>query len=331
MAARSCGATIRCWRNRRCATDRAGHGACDLPELPALHSDHAACRAVELCAATGGRAGRAGLERLCRFQGLRASAPGDGALMPEDSAKPRRLLVRGGEVYDHDGDVHKPKTQTSSSRRRHRRRRCAARRRRCGGDRRARQARHPRPHQRALPFPRHALPRPVRGAAAGNVAALHAAAGRQPQPRGGEGAHARRRAGIDPLRHHLRAGHAGADPARRRQHRRRHRCLSRDRAARGVLAHGLGRAADRDGAPQGRPAGRRAGDARHHRPSDPRPARLSRAPVQPASRRRHAALGAGAVCAAALHARDAAGLRRACRTSTTCRSTPTSTRPAARC
>ena len=30
--------------------------------------------------------------------------------MPEDSAKPRRLLVRGGEVYDHDGDVHRPKT-----------------------------------------------------------------------------------------------------------------------------------------------------------------------------------------------------------------------------
>ena len=45
---------------------------------------------------------------------------------------------------------------------------------------------------------------------------------------------------------------------------------------------------------------------------------------------RHAALGAGAVRAAALLARDAAGLRRVCRTSTICRSTPTSTRPAAR-
>ena len=53
-------------------------------------------------------------------------------------------------------------------------------------DRRARQAGHPRPDQRALPFARHAVPRPVRRAAAGDVAALHAAAGRQPQPRGGE-------------------------------------------------------------------------------------------------------------------------------------------------
>src|SRR6185436_18733568 len=31
--------------------------------------------------------------------------------MPEESTKSRRLLVRGGEVYDHDGDVHRPKIQ----------------------------------------------------------------------------------------------------------------------------------------------------------------------------------------------------------------------------
>ena len=46
----------------------------DLPQLPALHPDHAARRAVELCAAPRLRAGRAGMEGLRRLQGLRASA-----------------------------------------------------------------------------------------------------------------------------------------------------------------------------------------------------------------------------------------------------------------
>ena len=69
--------------DRRRATDRAGDGARDLSQLPALYPDHAARRAVDLCAAPGRRSGRAGLEGFRRFQGLRASAPGDGALKPE--------------------------------------------------------------------------------------------------------------------------------------------------------------------------------------------------------------------------------------------------------
>ena len=64
----------------RRATDRAGDGARHLPELPALHSDHAARRAVELCAAFRLRSGRAGMEGLRRLQGLHASAPEDGGL-----------------------------------------------------------------------------------------------------------------------------------------------------------------------------------------------------------------------------------------------------------
>ena len=94
-------------------------------------------------------------------------------------------------------------------------------------------------------------------------------------------------------------------------HRRRDRRLSRGRHSRRVLADGVGRPADRDGPPQGQPAARRAGDAGHHRSADPRPARLSRAPVQAPSGRRHAALGDRAVRAAALHAEDAGRLRRA--------------------
>ena len=62
--------------DRRRAADRAGDGACDLSELSALHSDHAADRAVELCAATWSRAGRAGVERtspISRTTCIRAS------------------------------------------------------------------------------------------------------------------------------------------------------------------------------------------------------------------------------------------------------------------
>ena len=57
-------------------------------------------------------------------------------------------------------------------------------------------------------------------------------------------------------------------------------------------------------------AARRAGHARHHRPADRGPDRLPQSPVQPPSRQGHAALGGRAVRAAALHAEDAAGLRR---------------------
>jgi hypothetical protein len=47
-----------------------------LSQLSALYSGHGAGRAVDLCAAPGPRVAGAGLERLCRFQGLCASTPG---------------------------------------------------------------------------------------------------------------------------------------------------------------------------------------------------------------------------------------------------------------
>ncbi len=65
--------------NGRRAAHRAGHGARDFSKLPALHSDHAAGRAVDLCATSRRRSGRAGLEGLCRLQGCRASASADRA------------------------------------------------------------------------------------------------------------------------------------------------------------------------------------------------------------------------------------------------------------
>ena len=53
----------------------------------------------------------------------------------------------------------------------------------------------------------------------------------------------------------------GLVAAQRRGHRRRDRAYRESRHSRRVLAHGLGRPADRHGAPQGQLAGRRAGDA----------------------------------------------------------------------
>ena len=61
--------------DRRGAADGAGHGARDLSQLPALHSDDGAGRAFGLCAAAGLPAGRAGLEGFRRLQRLCASAP----------------------------------------------------------------------------------------------------------------------------------------------------------------------------------------------------------------------------------------------------------------
>ena len=63
--------------NRRRAADRAGRGTRDFPQLPALHSDHADGRAVDLYAAAEMRAAGAGLEGLRQLQGRRASAPAD--------------------------------------------------------------------------------------------------------------------------------------------------------------------------------------------------------------------------------------------------------------
>ena len=73
-------------RDGRRATDRAGEGACDLSQLPALYPETAARRAVGLRAATGPRSGRAGLEGLRPVQGLCASAPADGALTKSSRA-----------------------------------------------------------------------------------------------------------------------------------------------------------------------------------------------------------------------------------------------------
>ena len=60
---------------------RAAHGARDrardLPQLPALHPDHADGRAFDLHAAAGRRAAGAGMEGLRRFQGLHPPAPAD--------------------------------------------------------------------------------------------------------------------------------------------------------------------------------------------------------------------------------------------------------------
>ena len=107
----------------------------------------------------------------------------------------KRTLIRGGQVYDHDGDVHKPAVadiliegDTIAA---------------VGADLAAdgadevidasRAAGRARPDQRALSFARRAVPRHVRGTAARILAALHAADGREPQQRRGEGAHAGRR------------------------------------------------------------------------------------------------------------------------------------------
>ena len=86
-------------RDGRRTTDRAGAGACDLSQLPALYPETAARRAVGLRAATGPRSGRAGLEGLRPVQGLCASAPADGALTKSSRApvslRVHHNLVRG--------------------------------------------------------------------------------------------------------------------------------------------------------------------------------------------------------------------------------------------
>jgi len=63
----------------RRADDRARSRARHLPELPALHSPHGAGRALEVRAAARRGADRAGVQGFRRLQGVRASAPGDGA------------------------------------------------------------------------------------------------------------------------------------------------------------------------------------------------------------------------------------------------------------
>ena len=61
----------------RRAADRAREGAGHLPQLPALHPQAAAGRALQVRAAARLRSRRAGLEGLRRLQGLRAPAPAD--------------------------------------------------------------------------------------------------------------------------------------------------------------------------------------------------------------------------------------------------------------
>ena len=95
------------------------------------------------------------------------------------------------------------------------------------------------------------------------------------------------------------------------RHRRCHRGLSRGGNSRGVFAHGLGHSTDRDGSPPRESAARRSGDAGYRGTADSRAIRLSRASVQASCRRRYASLGRRAVCAAALQPQDAGGLRRA--------------------
>ena len=64
-------------QHRRRAAHRQGHRAGDLPELSTLYPGHAVGRSFGVCAATWIRCARAGVERLRRFQGLRAPAPTD--------------------------------------------------------------------------------------------------------------------------------------------------------------------------------------------------------------------------------------------------------------
>jgi hypothetical protein len=51
--------------------------AFDLSELSALYPGHAVGRSVDLCAAGGMRSARAGVEGVCRLQGLHPPAPAD--------------------------------------------------------------------------------------------------------------------------------------------------------------------------------------------------------------------------------------------------------------
>src|SRR5664280_724568 len=63
--------------NRRRTTDRAGRSARHFPQFPALYPEHADDRAVDLYPAAELRVPGAGLERLRRLQGRRASARAD--------------------------------------------------------------------------------------------------------------------------------------------------------------------------------------------------------------------------------------------------------------
>ena len=155
--------------------------------------------------------------------------------------------------------------------------------------------------------------------------------GAEPQQGGGARAHLGRRARVIALRHHHRARHAGPHTAQRGRYRRRPRRLSRSRHPRRVLAHGLPTCrrsqwcatrtacpptSRRCWAPQALPMREQLDYLEHQ--------------FKPASRRRHAALGGRAVCAAALHARRCWKAAPSSPTSTTSPSTPMSTRPEAR-
>src|SRR6516164_5063461 len=87
----------------------------------------------------------------------------------------------------------------------------------------------------------------------------------------------------------------------------------RGRDSRGVLPDGLGYSPDRDGPPQGQSSARRPGDVGQQAAPDSRPARLPRASIQAPSGQGDFALGHCAVRTAALHAENAARVRRACR------------------
>jgi hypothetical protein len=88
------------------------------------------------------------------------------------------------------------------------------------------------------------------------------------------GTHPGGRAGVSAVRHHHRPGHARAFSAHRRTDRCRHRGVSRGGDSRGVLTHGLGYSSNRDGAPQGQPPAYRPGDVREQAAVDSRAARL---------------------------------------------------------
>ena len=128
-----------------------------------------------------------------------------------------KLLIRGGQVYDHDGDVHKPAVaDILIEGRQYRGRRPGSASRRCAEIIDARDKlvvpglinAHYHSHDTLCRGLFEELPLEI-------LAALHAADGRQPQQGGAARTHAGRRAGVAPLRHHQRAGHARSGPARR--------------------------------------------------------------------------------------------------------------------
>ena len=131
------------------------------------------------------------------------------------------------------------------------------------------------------------------------------------------------------LRHHHRAGHAGPSPLND-EYTDVVIGLPRGRHSRRVLADGLRRAADRHGPPQGQPARRRPGDARHQ-------ARCRCASSSTISSISSSAIRRAARCTGRWRRlRRSAARRRCCkaaprsRTSTISPSTPTSMKRAAR-